>query len=247
MTKKVLSLLLLVVSSAQAFVLPQAATATTRTPLTQRYSATSSSETVSEGLTKTVTQPGNGRPVQLGDITTVKYSCSCPESDLYRGPFSKGNNEKFVAGEGRMIEGWDKAILTMAVGERSLFKITDPKLGYGDTGVPNLIPPNAQLEIDLEILDSQSATANIDFDSLAMLDSTPVSAVVALVLVLVLCFWIFLFCFYVMRRVYSFPTKSNRGLFKSSLVAKLQNIVDPPPSTQQSTLDFTWLPATLLK
>lgn len=79
-----------------------------------------------------------------------------------------------------MIQGWDKAIRTMRVGERAVVRISDPSLGYGDAGVPPLVPPNAEIEVDLEILDSQAPMANIDFDDLALADNTPVSFVILL-------------------------------------------------------------------
>jgi FKBP-type peptidyl-prolyl cis-trans isomerase len=74
-----------------------------------------------------------------------------------------------------MIKGWEKALRTMTVGERAVIRVTDPELGYGALGVPPLIPPNAPLEFDVEVLDTQLPTLNIDFDSLAMADNTPVS------------------------------------------------------------------------
>lgn len=74
-----------------------------------------------------------------------------------------------------MVKGWEKALRTMTVGERAIIRITDPELAYGDKGVPPLIPPNAQLEFDIEVLDTQLPTTNIDFDSLANADNTPVS------------------------------------------------------------------------
>ena len=63
----------------------------------------------------------------------------------------------------------------MTVGERAIVRVVDPSLGYGLAGVPPLIPPNAMLEFDIEILDTQLPTENIDFDSIATADSTPVS------------------------------------------------------------------------
>jgi hypothetical protein len=74
-----------------------------------------------------------------------------------------------------MIRGWDKAIRTMRVGERAVVRISDPTLAYGEAGFPPLIPPQAEIEVDLEVLDSQPPMANIDFDNLAMADNTPVS------------------------------------------------------------------------
>jgi len=80
-----------------------------------------------------------------------------------------------LVGDGTMIKGWEKALRTMTVGERAIIRVTDPELGYGARGVPPLIPPNAQLEFDVEVLDAQLPTTNIDFDGLANSDSTPVS------------------------------------------------------------------------
>jgi FKBP-type peptidyl-prolyl cis-trans isomerase len=74
-----------------------------------------------------------------------------------------------------MVAGWDKAIRTMTVGERAIIRVTDPNLGYGIAGVPPLIPSNSMLEFDVQILDAQEPTLNIDFDSIAMADNTPVS------------------------------------------------------------------------
>ena len=74
-----------------------------------------------------------------------------------------------------MINGWDYAIRSMEVGERALIRVVDTdNLGYGQQGVPPLIQPNQQLEFDITLLDCQPPTLNIDFDSIATLDNTPV-------------------------------------------------------------------------
>lgn len=127
--------------------------------------------TLPEGLSKTITKQGGGFPVNMGDIATVKYSCYLPGGV----PFAKSTKEKIVVGDGTMIDGWEKSIRSMRVGERSIIRIEDPALAYGAVGVPPLVPPNAVIELDLEIIDSQAPTANIDFDNLA-LDSTPTTA-----------------------------------------------------------------------
>ena len=57
----------------------------------------STAETVSEGLLKTVTKPGKGMPVELGDIATVKYSCYLPTEPM-TAPFSKANQQRVVRG-----------------------------------------------------------------------------------------------------------------------------------------------------
>lgn len=128
-----------------------------------------------QDFTKTQLQEGTGEAVQLGDITTVKYSCYVADSDNSM-PFARSAKQKFVVGDGSMIEGWDKALRTMRVGERSLVRIHNPSLAYGAKGVPPIIPPNACVELDLQVLATQPATANIDFDQLAMADTTPRTA-----------------------------------------------------------------------
>ena len=73
-----------------------------------------------------------------------------------------------------MIDGWEEAIKTMRVGERAIVRIVDPDLGYGSTGFAPIVPPNAEIELDLEILEARSRSA-IDFDTLAIGDpNTPV-------------------------------------------------------------------------
>jgi hypothetical protein len=134
--------------------------------------AASSGSNVVEGLIKTISQTGQGDMVRLGDIATVKYSCYLPDGSP---PFARSTRQKVVVGDG-MIDGWERAIRTMRVGERSIIRIVDSSLAYGQEGVPPLVPADATVEIDLEVLDSQPATANIDFDSLAIMDMTPRTA-----------------------------------------------------------------------
>lgn len=133
---------------------------------------------LAEGILKTISVEGQGKPVKLGDIATVKYTCYLPDGAASAStlPFAKSSKQKMVIGDGTMIDGWEKAIRSMRVGERSVIRITDPLLAYGVQGVPPLVPPNAVVEMDVEILDSQPASMNIDFDSLAMADSTPRTA-----------------------------------------------------------------------
>ena len=55
-----------------------------------------------------------------------------------------------------MIEGWDRALSTMNVGEKALIQIDDAdKYGYGAVGVAPVVPPNARLTIEVEILESE--------------------------------------------------------------------------------------------
>jgi hypothetical protein len=174
-------LLVVLPALALAFAPSQGSVAFTRaTSVSQRQNALSLSSTVApelaEGILKTVSKEGNGKPVKLGDIATVKYTCYLPDGPSSTLPFAKSSKQKMVIGDGTMIDGWEKAIRSMRIGERSVIRITNPNMAYGLTGVPPLVPPNAVVEMDVEILDSQPASMNIDFDSLAMADSTPRTA-----------------------------------------------------------------------
>lgn len=134
----------------------------------------SSSPTIDlpEGILKTVYKEGNGPQVKRGDVATVKYSCYMPDSP----PFARAESQRVTIGSGEMIEGWEKAIQTMRIGERAVVQITDPSFAYGIDGVPPVVPPNAEVELVLEVLDAR-ARKDIDFDALAIGDpSTPRTA-----------------------------------------------------------------------
>ncbi len=98
----------------------------------------------------------------------VKYFVNAAGSDT---AFARSERQRIIAGDGSMIRGWDAAIRTMREGERASIHISDPAFGYGAEGVSPFVPPNANIEIDLEILDveenvglaaSGSDTAGLD-------------------------------------------------------------------------------------
>jgi len=124
-----------------------------------------------EGLVKTIAKEGNGMPVNDGDIATVKYSCAVPNSM----PFSRSERQQMIVGDGSMIDGWDIVLQSMTIGERAVVRIKDPELGYGAAGFPPLIPPNAEIEIDVEVLDSERQRS-LNLDEIMLDPSTPRTA-----------------------------------------------------------------------
>jgi FKBP-type peptidyl-prolyl cis-trans isomerase len=59
---------------------------------------------------------------------------------------------QFVLGAGRVIAGWEKGVLGMKVGGKRKLLIP-PELAYGSRGAGRVIPPNAALEFDIELMD----------------------------------------------------------------------------------------------
>merc|ERR1719428_1819988 len=66
---------------------------------------------------------------------------------------SRARNQtfSFVIGKGKVIRAWDQGILSMSLGERCIMHVPSYK-GYGDRGAPPAIPPNADLDFDVELL-----------------------------------------------------------------------------------------------
>lgn len=113
-------------------------------------------------MTPTYTQidlrEGTGPMASTGQTATVNYtgwlySADAPEqkgakfdSSIGRGPFA------FKLGAGRVIRGWDQGVQGMKVGgQRRL--VLPPEFGYGARGAGDVIPPNATLVFDVELLD----------------------------------------------------------------------------------------------
>lgn len=126
-----------------------------------------------EGLSKTVVKPGSGRLLDFGDVATVRYTCSVPGASQ---PFASSNSQKVIVGDGIMVRGWDTALQSMTVGEKATVLVTDPeRFGYGAEGIPPFVPPNAQLEMEIELLGAEDGA---DLASLATSDPLkPVSRV----------------------------------------------------------------------
>lgn len=155
------------------------------TTLSSAAASFSTSQPVDHGLIKTITVPGQGDYAQLGDLATVKYTCYLAQKNEDGSTsssstlVSQSSRQKVVVGDGTMIDGWDRALRTMRVGERSLIRIVDPTLAYGAIGVPPIVPPHAILELDLELLETQpvgTVSRNIDLDALTVDAQTPTTA-----------------------------------------------------------------------
>jgi len=107
----------------------------------------------SSGLIYEDVQVGDGETATSGKIATVHYTGWLNDAAHTRFDSSKlhGKPFSFPLGEGRVIAGWDEGVVGMKVG--GVRKLTIPsELGYGSEGAVGVIPPNATLIFEVELL-----------------------------------------------------------------------------------------------
>ncbi|PVU86987.1 hypothetical protein BB559_006284 [Furculomyces boomerangus] len=104
------------------------------------------------GFTKETTTPGDGKTFpKAGDKLTMHYTGTLENGKQFDSSRTRGSPFVFTIGKGQVIRGWDEGILEMSLGERSKLTITGD-YAYGPRGYPGLIPPNATLIFDVELL-----------------------------------------------------------------------------------------------
>jgi peptidylprolyl isomerase len=108
--------------------------------------------TTPSGLKYTILKAGKGAAPKPGQEVFVHYTGTLTNGKKFDSSRDKGTPFSFKVGVGQVIPGWDEALSTMKVGERRKLTIP-PKLGYGAAGTGGgLIPPNATLIFDVELL-----------------------------------------------------------------------------------------------
>lgn len=115
------------------------------------------------GLTMRVLQPGSGETAEPGQVAVVHYTgwLYDPEAASNRGTrfdssVDRGQPFEFPLGAGAVIEGWDRGVAGMQVGEVRELTIA-PELAYGQRGAGDVIPPGATLVFEVELLDVGNA------------------------------------------------------------------------------------------
>jgi len=95
--------------------------------------------------------PGEGEPAGPGQRVSVHYTGWLTDGGQFDSSRDRNEPFSFVLGRGMVIRGWDEGVAGMRVGGRR--KLTIPAhLGYGDAGAGGVIPPNAILVFDVELL-----------------------------------------------------------------------------------------------
>lgn len=129
------------------------ATATPTASSTPKKTTTGANKvvTTSSGLKYTELKVGTGATPKTGQTVSVHYTGTLENGTKFDSSRDRGVPFEFPIGTGQVIKGWDEGISTMKVGGRRQL-IIPPSLGYGAQGAGGVIPPNATLIFDVELL-----------------------------------------------------------------------------------------------
>ena len=94
---------------------------------------------------------GGAKP-QPGTKVSVHYTGSLTDGTVFDSSVSRGQPIEFTLGVGQVIKGWDQGIAQLCKGQKAKLTIP-PELGYGAQGAGGVIPPNATLIFEVELVD----------------------------------------------------------------------------------------------
>jgi FKBP-type peptidyl-prolyl cis-trans isomerase len=104
------------------------------------------------GLQYIETEAGSGKAPKRGQQVSVHYIGRLENGKEFDNSVKRGQPIEFMLGTGQVISGWDEGIGLMKVGGKATL-IIPPNLGYGNQGAGGVIPPNATLIFDVELVD----------------------------------------------------------------------------------------------
>ena len=108
--------------------------------------------TTASGLKYVDTKVGTGASPVKGKQVKVHYTCTLENGKKFDSSVDRKEPFTFIIGVGQVIPGWDEGVMSMKVGGKRKL-IIPANLGYGAAGAGGLIPPNATLLFDVELLD----------------------------------------------------------------------------------------------
>ena len=94
---------------------------------------------------------GTGASPRKGQVVSVHYTGTLTNGTKFDSSVDRDEPFDFVLGVGQVIQGWDVGVAQMKVGDKVKLTIP-PEMGYGAGGYPGVIPPNATLIFEVELL-----------------------------------------------------------------------------------------------
>ncbi|WP_417236769.1 peptidylprolyl isomerase [Bizionia paragorgiae] len=108
-------------------------------------------ETTESGLRYQIIQKGNGAKAEKGKTVSVHYKGALTDGTVFDSSYKRNSPIDFALGMGQVIAGWDEGVSLLNVGDKARFVIPSD-LGYGARGAGGVIPPDATLIFDVELM-----------------------------------------------------------------------------------------------
>ena len=109
-------------------------------------------EETASGLRYQVIQKGEGKKAEKGNTVSVHYKGQLADGTVFDSSYKRNAPLDFQVGVGQVIAGWDEGICLLNVGDKARLVIPSD-LGYGSAGAGGVIPPDATLVFDVELMD----------------------------------------------------------------------------------------------
>ncbi len=153
------SLAILALASSTVLSLSACENKTAQAPATTNPAAATPSETTANSAARTVSgiqiedvREGDGAVAKKGNTVSVNYlGTLASNGSKFDSSYDRNEPFSFKLGSGQVIEGWEKGIEGMKVGGKRILTIP-PEKAYGPDGAPPVIPPNATLKFEVELL-----------------------------------------------------------------------------------------------
>lgn len=104
------------------------------------------------GLRYQILQEGSGAKAEKGKTVSVHYKGQLADGTVFDSSYKRKEPIEFPLGVGQVISGWDEGVQLLKIGDKARFVIPS-NLAYGNQGAGGVIPPNATLIFDVELMD----------------------------------------------------------------------------------------------